>query len=182
MKGTTVKRVRPPMPPLSVRVVVAERQFKKVRQPWEFNDYCAILDRCLRLGKKLSLAKRLKWLLSRIFEDVDNVVPHACDHDPALILRPYNPRIKDVAARYTPHAHDPDALIYRARDDHQLKTTGRRPGAARTITTKGSDIGLKTKFARLERGPKPKRGPKIRSPGFRKPAGKQKWPKRGFES
>jgi hypothetical protein len=175
-----MKRERPPMPPLRVRVEVAERQFKKSIQPWARNDYDAAMGRCVRLYKKCSLTKRLKWLLSRIFEDGEDIAPHALDHDPALILRPYNPRIKDVAARYTPHAHDPSALIYRAKDDHQHKTTGRRPGAARTITTKGSDIGIKTKFARLERGPKPKRGPKIKSAGFRRSATKQKWSKRRF--
>jgi hypothetical protein len=166
-----MKRVRPPQPGLAVRVAVAERQFGETRAIWEVLQYTAILDRCARIGKKLSLATRLKWLLTRIFEDGENVAPHALDHDPALVLRRYNPHAKDVAARYTPHAHHPDFLVYRSKPDHQQKTTGRKPGAARTVTTKGSDIGIKTKFARLER--KPKRGPKIATR-------KQPWPKRKF--
>jgi hypothetical protein len=155
-----MKRERPPMPPVAVRVIVAERQYY-AKNPWtiESGTYVSYIN-------SLSLGTRLKWLLSRIFEDGENVAPHALDHDPALILRPYNSRIRDVAARYTPHAHDPDALVYRANPDHQQKTTGRRPGAERTITTKGSDIGLKTKFARLERGPR--RKAKIHSRSFEK--------------
>lgn len=91
------------------------------------------------------------------------------DHDPALILRPYNARIRDVAARYTPNANDPDFLIYREADQHLQKTTGRRPGAERTITTKGSDVGLKTKFAKLEGRTKPR--PKAKIPQRRNPWG-----------
>jgi hypothetical protein len=151
-----VKRERPPMPPLAVRVLVAERQIDSINRG--FYEFCSV--------DEWPLKHRLKWLLSRIFEDGENVVPHALDHDPALVLRPYNPRIKDVAARYTPHAHDPAHLVYRSKPDHQQKTTGRKPGAERTITTKGSDIWVKTKFARLSR--KPKRKAKIASRGFSK--------------
>ena len=53
--------------------------------------------------------------------------------------------------KYTPDANAPAYLIYRDADAHQQKPTGRRPGAERTLTVKGSDIGIKTKFARLER-------------------------------
>jgi hypothetical protein len=155
-----VKRVRPPMPPLAVRVAVAERQFCKEwpNNSFAYEDYIRIYS---------SLGERLKWLLSRIFEDGENVVPHALDHDPALVLRSYNPRIKDVAARYTPHAHDPAHLVYLSKPDHQQKTTGRKPGAERTITTKGSDVGIAAKFRRLERG-KPKRKTKWPSMKFKK--------------
>lgn len=166
----TVKRERPPMPPLAVRVTVAERQFKQRFPAGMLLSFEAIRN---RFGVPHTLANRLRAVLGALFE----ARPIALDHDPALILRPYNPRIKDVAARYTPHAHDPDALIYREKADHQQKTTGRRPGASRTITTKGSDIGLKTKFARLE---KPQNAKK--RPGFstsRKTA-KQTIPSRPF--
>lgn len=143
-----MKRERPPMPPVAICAIVAERQFLAMNP--SVGEIYALLK------KDWSTTRRLQWMLSRIFEDGENVTPHALDHDPALILRPYNSRIRDVAARYTPHAHSADHLIYRAKDEHQQKTTGRRPGAERTITTKGSDIGIKTKFARLERGPRRK--------------------------
>lgn len=170
-----MKRVRPPMPPLNVRVQVAERQFKKRTEwaRWEWMIYTRTLERHARFGKRLSLTKRLKWLLGRIFKDGENIAPHALDHDPALILREYHPHVKDIASRYRPHAHNPDFLIYRSKPDHQQKTTGRKPGAERTVTTKGSDIGIKTKFARLER--KPRRKAKIASR-------KKPWPKRKMRS
>ena len=116
------------------------------------------------LQQTMSLTKLLKWLLSRIFEDGENVVPYALDHCPALILRAYNPQIRDIASRYDPHAHSVEHLAYMAKPDHQQKTTGRKPGAERTATTKGSDIWIKTKFARLDR-PK-KRKAKIPSRPF----------------
>lgn len=52
-----------------------------------------------------------------------------CDHNPPLRTRPYNPRIKDVAARYTPNANDPDHLTHRTRHDHHIKTNIRGDGA-----------------------------------------------------
>ena len=158
-----MKRVRPPMPPLAVRVQVAERQFfaDKNIPEWANHNYNEMIE-CRR-----SLTLRLKFLLAFLFGRQAVRVEFALDHDPALVLRPYNPRIKDVAARYTPHAHDPGALVYREKADHQQKTTGRRPGAERTVTTKGSDIGLKSKFNRLEGRLKPKRK-SIKSRGFAK--------------
>ena len=98
----------------------------------------------------------------------------APDHDPALILRRYNPGVVDVGARYTPHANDPDHLIYRRKGNHDEKTFGRKEGAERTVTTKGSDIWLKSKFNRLEGRTKkrPKKawpkGQKLQSRGFQK--------------
>lgn len=153
-----MKRERPPMPRLAVRITVAARQVKAT-----IPDFFATYER-VDITK---LATRLDWLLWALFESK----PRALDHDPALILRPYNPRIKDVASRYTPHAHDPDALVYREKADHQQKTTGRKPGALRTVTTKGSDIGLKAKFARLEG--RTKRRPKQKIAQRKNP-----WPKR----
>lgn len=155
-----MKRERPPMPPLRVRVQVAERQYRELCD--RVGGSQATIDRMFSDHAKYPLMWRLAWLLRNLFPLVDNEAmtlttkPVALDHDPALVLRPYNPRIKDVASRYTPHAHDPAALIYREKADHQQKTTGRKPGALRTITTKGSDIGLKTKFARLEKPRKPR--------------------------
>lgn len=155
-----MKRVRPPMPPLAVRVKVAERQVLG----WPIGDAAKAAYREME-----GMQKRLDFLLNYRFGDD----PIALDHDPALILRKYNPRIKDVAARYSPHAHDPDALIYREKADHQQKTTGRKPGATHTATTLGSDAHLAAKFRRIEGRNKPKRKAKI-------PQRKTPWPKRKF--
>lgn len=170
-ESVVAKRVRPPMPPLAVRVQVAERQERECRftngGPLDWSYVVVILTG--------NLTKRLAYLLNKLFGDL----PRALDHDPALVLRAYNPRIKDVAARYTPHAHDPEALIYREKADHQQKTTGRKPGAERTVTTLGSDIHLKSKFARLEGKTKPKRKVPFKSRSFAK-GPKRKISSRGF--
>lgn len=163
-----MKRERPPMPSLAVRVKVAERQWHSPPRRIDIDpDY-------LRVVLTSNLTERLAYLLNGLFGDQ----PRALDHDPALILRKYNPRIKDVASRYTPHAHDPDALIYREKADHLRKTTGRKPGASKTATTKGSDVHLAAKFRRLE-NPRPKRKrATIATRGF--PKGSRKIQSRGF--
>jgi len=142
------------MPPLAVRVEVIRRMLNERGK----GHVAALMDWAAdSSGRRIELG--LKWL------GLEH--PHL-DHDPALILRAYNPRIKDVASRYTPHAHDPDALIYREPANHQQKTTGRKPGAARTVTTKGSDVWLKSKFNRLEGRTKQRPKQKIQSRGFQK--------------
>jgi hypothetical protein len=108
-----------------------------------------------------TLTAYVEALLGFLAAKMDATVLHL-DHDPALVLREFNPR----TGKYTPDANDPAYLVYREKSDHQQKTTGRKPGAERTVTTKGSDIGLKTKFARLAR-PK-KRKAKIASRPFPK--------------
>lgn len=103
--------------------------------------------------------------------------PTEYDHRPSLILRPINPDGTD----YLPPQNDPDHIEALHASCHQQRTTGRRPGASRTITTKGSDVGLKTKFARLERKKDRKPRATITPKGFGKiPARKNPWPKRTF--
>lgn len=62
------------------------------------------------------------------------------DHIPALIRRAHNPR----TGHHIPHQHDPDALAYKTRSEHKLKTHGN--GA----TNRGSDRGEHAKTQRLE--------------------------------
>lgn len=129
-----------PYIPLSVRVQVAERQVSNMG-PVFWPLYVSSLISAKLIGQSPGLGVRLKMLLTAL--EPDRKVH--LDHDPALILRKWNKRTE----KYSPDANDPDFLIYRTYDDHQQKTTGRKPGALRTVTTKGSDIGIKTKFARL---------------------------------
>jgi hypothetical protein len=59
------------------------------------------------------------------------------DHDPALMNRDY-----DLAAGdFMPAQNDPDHIIARIGADHDEKTFGRKAGAERTVTTRGSDVG-----------------------------------------
>lgn len=135
-----------PYIPMSVRVAVAERQVAASGSIfWPL--YQASVGKDAKIASPWSLGHRLRVLLNELFPADDYFVGYNLDHDPALVLRKFNKR----TGCYSPAANDPAFLIYRRKDDHQQKTTGRKPGAERTITTKGSDIGLKTKFARLER-------------------------------
>ena len=68
------------------------------------------------------------------------------DHDPALGLRKFN----EVTGEYTPRETDHRYLVYRETAAHLEKTVGRKAGAEKTVTTKGSDIWKMKKFRRLE--------------------------------
>ena len=128
-----IKRIRPYIP-LKVRVEVAERQAKYYADPLWWKVYCAAVPR-------MKLKNRLRNLLEHLFGG-----PVHLDHDPALILRLYDP----VTKTYIPDANDPDYLIYRGVEDHLEKTVGRKVGALKTVTTKGSDVGLAKKFRRID--------------------------------
>ena len=59
------------------------------------------------------------------------------DHEPALCHRDYD----TTAGDFIPPQHDPQYIVPRRKSEHLEKTTGRKPGAERTATTRGSDIG-----------------------------------------
>jgi len=149
-----MKRPRPYIP-IAVRVEVAERQVKALCDAsiipsiwWPLYESAS---------ETMTIGNRLLTLLLRM-SDVVGGAKFELDHFPALILRDFKvDRRKPPAAWYSPNANDPEFLLYRPSDAHQHKTTGRKPGAERTITTKGSDVGLKTKFARLEKKDERKR-------------------------
>jgi hypothetical protein len=159
-----MKRPRPYIP-LRVRVAVAERQFVqgmgRIGRDFIWSKYLA--DRDL-----ITVSERLRFLLWVMF---DGPSSFQLDHNPALILREFN----EKTGKYTPDANDPDHLVYRTKEDHQQKTTGRKPGAERTVTTKGSDIGLKRKFAKLEKRTKASRRPKQKIPSRPFPKQKRKF-------
>lgn len=59
------------------------------------------------------------------------------DHRPPLNARPFDTEAGD----FIPPQNDPlfiDAILT---DEHLYRTTGRKPGAERTVTTRGSDVG-----------------------------------------
>lgn len=59
------------------------------------------------------------------------------DHDPALANRDYDTGARD----FIPPQHDPEKIVAKRKAKHLEKTTGRKEGAERTVTTRGSDIG-----------------------------------------
>lgn len=156
-----MRRVRPYIP-LEVRVQVAERQVLELSgQP--------LLDKLRASSEGCALRMRLMVLLGGLSVLMDDEVLQL-DHDPALILRQYKvDRRKPPAAWYTPNANDPAYLTYRPLRDHGEKTFGRKADAEKTVTTKGSDIWLKSKFKRLEQ---PTKRPRAKIPARAKP-----WPK-----
>lgn len=89
------------------------------------------------------------------------------DHDPALGSREKVFR-KGVHVGYKPDANDPEHLYYREATAHRLKTNVRGEHGQHP------DRVLIKKQRRLERGPKPKKGGRIRQ--------LIKWPKRPLKS
>ncbi len=91
-----MKRQRPGLPPLAIRLQVAIRQLEKS-------------GRSTIIIETETKEQQLSGILKFLFGDA---IVHL-DHEPALRRRKYNPRVKKIAARYTPHAHDADCLLYR---------------------------------------------------------------------
>jgi hypothetical protein len=59
------------------------------------------------------------------------------DHRPPLQDRPFDTEAGD----FMPRQHDPEYIEPLTKPDHLHRTTGRKPGAERTVTTRGSDVG-----------------------------------------
>lgn len=152
-----MKRPRPRIP-LKVRLVVARRQCVAARGERN-TDYLLAVCRRERYGLEQTIANLLSLAG---FDDFE------LDHDPALILRQFNER----TGKYTPDANDPAYLVYRTPAQHLKKTTGRTPGAAKTVDARDSDMWLKRKFDRLEG--RTKRRPKQKIPSRPFPKAKRK--------
>ena len=75
------------------------------------------------------------------------------DHRPSIIMRAVNVDRTD----YHPPQNDPEFIEALHSRCHLERTTGRKRDAEKTVTTKGSDVWQKAKFARLEKPPKKKR-------------------------
>lgn len=173
------KRERPAHVPIGIQLAVAERQIGN--QENALAPYIGSVTRWRQEhGREMSASRALNIALRLLFGDATVNL----DHTWALIDRPYNPRIKNVAARYTPHANDPDYMEWRpkARDaerSHDIKTFVRGDNGQL------SDIGLRNKQRRMDRNrgiikcKRPKA--KIKSQGFKKPVTKHKWASRPFK-
>lgn len=133
----------------------------------------------LQRDRALALAADLMRKLGMV--PVDAEPEFELDHDPALCLRPVDPK----TGQHIPPQHEPSCLIWRTKEAHDRKTNG--PGGERRITTAGSDKHLKDKLGRLSeahietrqkllsvepRAPKPPG--KIRSAGFAPPKEKRR--------
>lgn len=147
-----MKRPRPHIP-LSIRVAVAERMVSE-----KSDAFWQLYQSRLLVPLPYPLKDRLDALLSHLFKDEKGHL----DHDPALVLRPFN----ESTGEYDPPANSVAHLVYRTTLEHLEKTVGRKRDSLRTVTTKGSDIWLAKKFRKLKG--KPRRKQKIPSRPFPK--------------
>lgn len=129
-----------PYIPIPVRLQVAQRQYRE-----RFGSSDSFLS---FVRRRRSRGEKLAWLVGRLFPGVRAQL----DHDPALVLRKKILNDAGEIIRYVPDANNPAFLIWREKSDHLQKTMGRKPGASRTVTTKGSDSWLARKFRKLELG------------------------------
>lgn len=74
-------------------------------------------------------------------ENFDDARTIQFDHDPALTNRPFD----TVAQDFIPPQNDPAHIVARHAANHLEKTTGRKAGAAVTVTTRGSDVGERSR-------------------------------------
>lgn len=119
--------------------------------------------KAIPLAVRVTVGDRQKWRCAACGEGL-NPLCIEFDHRPAIISRPVNAAGTD----YDPPQNHPDFIEALDPSCHQQRTTGRKPGAERTVTTKGSDVWLKSKFNRLEGRTKKRPKQKIQSRGFQK--------------
>jgi hypothetical protein len=100
---------------------------------------------------KTQVLARQKMTCAVCGEVLDNTTQF--DHRPSIIMRHVNVDQTD----YHPPQNDPEFIEALHARCHMERTVGRRRDAAKTVTTIGSDMWLKAKFARLEKPPKNKR-------------------------
>lgn len=126
------------------------------------------LDLCRDLMRKLGLV------------EVDATIEFDLDHNPALELRAVNPE----TGQHQPDQHDPAFLVWRPRQEHRVKTTGRRGESDLSIRD-----GDQQKIAKNRRREK-KRAEREATraalpeppPGRMKAKPPSRWPKRKLQS
>jgi len=148
-------RLPRPYIPYDVRVQVAARQIIEAGLTWATD---ATLD-------ALPESKKLHALLLILFCD-DEMGHLHLDHDPALVNRKKIYR-NGAHVDYDPPANDPRYLVYRTRQDHDIKTRVRGDGAQR------SDLAQRRYLKRVARNRSPDK-PKKKIPQRKN----FEWPKR----
>lgn len=145
-------RLPRPYIPLSVRVVVAERQCRKA-------DITPLSETHTSAALPRRLSDRLSYNLRQLFGE-NKIELH---HRPALVNRR-----RKRNGDYDPPANDPDFLVYLPEDVHDIETR------IRGLRGQHSDLALARKRKRLERkATRPKR-----KWGSRPLQSASRWPKR----
>jgi hypothetical protein len=146
-------RLPRPFVPLAIRAKVARRQVDEKWPPPGSVD--VVLPDTARASHKL-----YHWLCL-LFPDE----PCQLDHDPPLAARK---KIRDkngAVIGYSPAANDPDFLVYRAKEDHRVKTyvRGEHGQYSDTVLIKRERKRDKKKAGKLRKYRWPKRKLKSRS-------------------
>lgn len=170
----TARRPRPPITTWAKLVAAYRDARRESRSTATFRAEMAFRNRTARRA----LASLLGEIAVKIGCEPSEL---CCDHEPALRVRDYNPRIKDVAARFTPNANDPDYLHWRPQGStyegsHHIKTNVRGEHG------QYSDVVLIKRERRREerkRKPRPKKRRQAKSkwPSRSIPAKVDPWPK-----
>lgn len=142
---------RPPIPD-SLKCQIAARQLHTSGQ-----GAAAVIVTTMFPG----VGRRLPILLWLLF----GTEPYRLDHNPALALRKKIVRHGEIVG-YRPHANDPDCLLYRTKDAHDIKTYVRGDGA------QFSDTALMKRERKRLAGKPEKRHSRI-------PARINPWPSKG---
>ena len=124
-------RLLRPHIPIPVRIEVAARQLKQ--------QFGHMVDRNLDEEDAVYLDRLLAILASQLGAELFETLH--LDHDPALTNRKFSER----TGLYTPRANDPRFLVYRTKDEHDIKTRVRGDGAQL------SDLALRRKFKRIDK-------------------------------
>jgi hypothetical protein len=95
--------------------------------------------------KAIPCAVKLQALLDHVRyygqANVANAQDMQFDHRPPLCERDYDTKDGD----FIPRQNDPAYIVVESIATHLEKTTGRKAGATRTVTTRGSDIGNRSR-------------------------------------
>jgi hypothetical protein len=94
------------------------------------------------------------------------------DHRPALVARP------EKDGDYDPPQNDPDHIEAIHKDCHLWRTTGRKPGATKTVTTRNSDVGEAARTRGISAAQAEFRRRILHKEPGRSARPKSKWPKR----
>jgi len=68
------------------------------------------------------------------------------DHRPPLSSRQYDTEAGD----FIPPQNDPDHIVAVPKDEHLERTSGRKAGAEKTVTTRGSDVGEAARVRKIK--------------------------------
>lgn len=98
------------------------------------------------------------------------------DHRPPLCDRPWIEQIDD----YDPPQHDPAFIEMLHGDCHLWRTSGRKPGAAVTTTTRGSDVGELARTASISEAQEEFRRRILGKEPGKSARPESKWPKKSF--